>query len=175
MPVIRLFIVVMVFIYLCFQSMIDAKTGYVYRIPNIAMFDISVALWLYAFFVAIIKDQIIYIYGIQALLFILVLYLTTIELPFFGKIMQPADAKAFSVIYFSSVFIMGFDIAPFILLVTMLAGHTVFILWHKLIKSHYKGVTVKERKPYFPFITIGYSISMIMVCMVLGHAFRLYW
>jgi len=43
-------------------------------------------------------------------------------------------------------------------LITMSLGHSAFLIWHRLIKKSQPG----GRKPYFPFILVGYLCGVFL-------------
>lgn len=161
MGAVRIVIPVLVSVYLLFQSYFDKKTGMVYILPNNIMLFLSLTAW--TVYMVLFRKDTWNMDLMQMLLLSAVFYISSRSLPMIGKIMQPADAKAFMIIYLSSVWIMGASFAPVILLGTLIFGHTVFLVRYGRIPKKDRG---KGRKPYFPFIMLGY-LSVMAFCTVL--------
>lgn len=158
----KIILQVLVFIYLFLQSKSDHACGMVYKLPNRIMLFISLLCWGHTFFTEIYPGSLLYpdfrkilfLFIMQAVAVVLVFVLASANLPLLGRIMQPADAKAFMIIYFSTVFTAGADQAILALLIVLVAGHTVFLAYYGVLKRK----PDKGRKPYFPFITAGYLL-----------------
>lgn len=146
-------IFLIIFIYLLFQAIKDAKTGMVYYWLNILALIFAFALWGISFLKVPNKtDELVNFF-----LIFIVLFLSSINLGKIKKIMQPSDAKAFLVVYMSSCYTGGFLWGIFAVFISIIVSHTFFIFWHRLIKKNKK----EDRKAYFPFILIGYSSTVI--------------
>ena len=158
----RIAVLFCVTIYLLCQAITDAKSGMVSWWANTIMLLLSFILWIGTvfYYVPSIKRSSLFF---ESSLFALVLYLSTKNLPLIKKVMQPADAKAFMIIYFASAFSMSISFAPIAVLFTLIVGHTFFLIWHRLIKKTDK----KERKPYFPFILLGYLFTELVFIVLL--------
>ena len=134
MSLLSVTIILVVLAYLFFQAKSDAKTGYVYWLPNNILLTLFLILWIITVFYYLSFNAALSLL-LETSALMLVLYLSTRNLPFLGKVMQPADAKAFSIVYFSSGISMSFIVSPLILLSTMFFCHITFIIWHRVVKK----------------------------------------
>lgn len=157
MLLLRVTVSILVTIYLIFQAETDAKTGMVSWWLNTVMLCFTFLLWAMTTSFCLPSSYLLSTW-IEMVLLMVVLYISTLNVPIIKKVMQPADAKAFATIYFASSFIMSISFAPIVLVMTLLISHSSFIVWHRVIKKDSKG----ERKPYFPFILFGFVLVELL-------------
>lgn len=164
MNVVRIICYLLVIAYLIGQASLDRKTGMVLKTVNNVLLLISTVCWAYTLCCFVPKSEVL-LFGTESVLLVLILFMSSFRLPLLGKVMQPADAKALSTVYLSSSFIFGYGLSPIVLLITLLFGHTYFIISNKV-----KGAKKDERKPYFPSILFGYassSLCYLALCLAL--------
>ena len=160
--IVPVFIIIIMEIYLIIQARLDAKTGYVYSAPNDAALWFGLAVFT---IYQLIDYRDIIISVLEALLIGVLFYL--MSAPFFKekKVMQPSDAKAYAAIYLSSYMVVSQEYASHVLCIALIIANTAMVIYYRCIKR----CELNERKPYFPFILIGYT-GAIIINMIAYHS-----
>lgn len=151
---IKLLISIIIMSYLLFQARHDARTGLTYTLLNNSVLVLTILL----LFVKIIFQFPSIFFLIECIFVAFLLFLSTRDFGKKERFMQPADAKAYGSIYLSSVFIYGYDLALYTVGISIIIANLTAIFWYRVIKR----CKQQERKPYFPFITIGYMFFLII-------------
>lgn len=153
--IIPIFIIIVMEIYLIIQAKLDAKTGYVYSAPNnwILIFGL-VIFTIYQ--LANYQDVVISV--IEATFIGIILYFMSADFLKDKKIMQVSDAKAYAGIYLSSYMIVSQAYAFYVFCITIIMANISMVIYYRCIKK----CKFDERKPYFPFIFLGYTGSIII-------------
>ena len=160
--IIPIFIIVIMEVYLIVQARLDAKTGYVYSAPNDAILWFGLTVFTVY---QLIDYRDIIVSVLEALLVGVLFYL--MSAPFFKekKVMQPSDAKAYTAIYLSSYMVVSQEYASYVLCIALIIANIAMVIYYRCIKR----CGLNERKPYFPFILIGYT-GAIIINMIAYHS-----
>lgn len=143
--------------YLLYQAKMDAKTGMVLKILNDSILFLSFIGFVVATIVYKIVD-----FPLSIGVCLMLLFFSSDYVPKFLKVMQRADAKAFTSIYFSSFIIWGQSGALIIICFSILIANLFFMGWHHIIKREKIHMVSDIHKPYFPFILLGYFCCTIV-------------